>query len=661
MKNTFFRLLGVFLLLLTTAADLAAQTIPAGLSYAAYTWDAKRKRLPLTEAEAQLPALLLLDFNAHEYFYDEKGKQLRLFSTDHRIVRVNSTDAIEHFNRIYVPVQDGALLSLKARTISPRGEVVEVNQDNIKELKDDDGQRGFKIFAVEGVEKGSEIEYVYLRERSPNYFGREALQAELPARQVRFELISPEQLTFETRVYHGPAAGRDTVVSGKRLVRVTLTDVPQAKDEAFASPQAERTRIEYKLAYNTQRGRERLFTWAGASQYIHSMLYTYSKDEQKAVDKLVRQMSVPAGADVAAQVQFVENYLKTSFNPVESGAGDLGTIISSRNVTDNGFSRLFAAVFHKLGIEHEVIITSDRTEAPLDETFDTWGSLDNYIFYFPATKQMLAPARPDYRYGMVPAEWTATPGLYIRTVKLGNTESAVGKVRDIPTLLADQSPSDLDISVKFAPALDKSLVSIRYTLGGYHAQQIQPFYELIPEQKRTEVVQELIKGCVPDATFKTLKVTNGERGLNPLTKPFIVDADVESAALLNRAGPKYLFKIGELLGSQAELYQTEARQFDVENDFNRRYNRVITFELPAGYQARNLKDLSFDVKAGPDAAAPLYAFHSTYAVQGQTVTVTIKEHYDQVRWPKKDFEAFRDVVNAAANFNKVVLVLEKKS
>jgi hypothetical protein len=657
MKIAFCRAAGTFLLVLSLAAGLRAQSLPAQLTYASYTWDAKRKLLPLTAAEAQLPALLLLDVTAHEYYFDEQAKKLRLFSTDHRIVRVNSTDAIEHYNRIYVPVTDGALLSLKARTISPRGEVVEVNQSNIKELKDDDGQRGFKIF---GVEKGGEIEYLYSRERSPSYFGRDFLQSELPARLVKFELISPEQLTFDARVYHGPAAGRDTVIAGKRLVRLTLKDVPPAREEAFANSQAERTRIEYKLAYNSSRGQERLFTWAAASQYLHGMLYSYSKDEQKAVDKLVKQLAVPAGAAPAEQVQLVENYLKTNFNLVDNGDEDLAKIISSRNATEATFARLFAAVFRKLGLEHELIVTSDRSQAPFDESFDTWNYLDNYIFYFPATGQMLAPGRPDYRYGMVPAEWTANAGLYIRTVKLGTTESAVGKVRDIPTLRADQSPSDLDISVKFAPALDKSMVNIRYTLGGYHAQVIQPFYQLIPEEKRTEVAQDLIKGCVPDATFTKLTVLNGERGLSPLAKPFIVEAAVESAALLNRAGPKYLFKIGELLGAQSELYQTETRQFDVENDYNRRYNRVITFELPAGYQVRNLKDLTYDVQAGP-AATPVYAFQSAYAVQGQTVTVTIKEHYDQVRWPKQDFEAFRAVVNAAANFNKVVLVLEKKS
>ncbi|QNE40640.1 hypothetical protein F1C16_14230 [Hymenobacter sp. NBH84] len=168
-----------------------------------------------------------------------------------------------------------------------------------------------------------------------------------------------------------------------------------------------------------------------------------------------------------------------------------------------------------------------------------------------------------------------------------------------------------------------------------------------------------MKSNVPNASFTSVKVTNGEAGLSALTKPFVVDAQVESADLLDRAGPKYLFKIGTLLGPQSELYQAEARQYDVENDFNRRYNRVITVELPAGYAVRNLQDLNVDVKTGP-TAAPSYLFRSQYEQKGQTVTINIMEYYREIRWPKKDFEAFRDVVNAAANFNKVVLVLEKK-
>ncbi|MCR5888640.1 DUF3857 domain-containing protein [Hymenobacter sp. J193] len=661
-SSVWARLWAVLSISLLTGPLLLAQSIPANLRHGAYTWQAKRARLPISAADAQLPAVVVRDFTAHEYLFDEKGENLQIYSTEHRIVRVNSADAIERFNKIYIPVQDGGqLLSIKARTISPRGEMVEVNQSNIKELQDDDGDRRYKIFAVEGVEKGSEIEYVYTRSRPMRLYGRDYLQSETPARDVTFELITPEALRFDVRIYHGPRAERDTVVQGKRVTRLHLDKVAPVREEAFANVQAEQMRVEYKLAYNQARGNARLFTWTDASQYLYENIYSLSKDDNKAVDKLLKQVSVPAGAAPEAKIQAVEQYVKGNFNLDPSADGGVAQSISTRNASESVFTKLFAALFTRLGVEHELGFTTGRDQAVFDETFDTWNYLDNAIFYFPGPKQWLAPARPDYRYGMIPAEWTANQGLFIRTVKLGSTTSAVGKVRAIPTLTAAQSSNDLDVKVQFAPTLDKTTVDIRQVFGGYNAQAIQPYYSFIPEDKRTEAMQELVKANVKDATFKSLKVINGERGLSPLSKPFIVDATVESGALLDRAGPRYLFRIGELIGPQSELYQTEERQFDVENDFNRSYHRVITFELPAGYQVRNLQDLKADVQAGTDAKAPVYYFRSGYQQQGQQVTVTIDEVYDQIRWPKKDFEAYRNVINAAANFNKVVLVLEKKS
>ncbi|MCC2548386.1 DUF3857 domain-containing protein [Hymenobacter sp. BT175] len=659
--NLIFRPGLLLTLLLGTSAAGLAQRMPAALRYADYTWEARRKQLPISDADAKLPAVVLKDMSVQEYLFDPNQKEMRLFSTDHRIVRVNSADGIERYNRIYVPVPgDTRIISVKARTISPKGEVVEVTESNMKELKDNDGGRGFKIFAVEGVEKGSEIEYLYTRDRDPSYFGREYLQTDVPARNVLFELITPENLTFDTRVYHGPAASRDTVVAGKRIIRAALAQVPAAREEGFSNEKAERMRIEYKLAYSAARGRTRLFTWSDASQYLYGAIYDLSKDETKALDKLVKQIKLPAAGDVATQVPAVEDYVKSNFNLDENGSPDLAKVISSHNASELGFTRLTAALLRKLNIDHELVVTSDRSEVPFDKDFDSWDYLENYAFYFPATKQLMAPSRPDYRYGMVPPGWTANQGLFIKRVQLGSTSSAVGTVREIPTLNAAQSPHDLDIKVRFSPALDKTLVDVRQVLGGYQAQVIQPYYSFIPEDKRTEAMQSLVKSSVPDATFKSLTVTNGERGLSPLAKPFIIDASVESSALLDKAGPKYLFKVGTLLGPQSELYQTEERQNDVENDFNRRYNRSISIELPAGYSVRNLQDLNYDVKAGGEAAAPLFLFRSSYEQKGQTLTINIQEHYDQIRWPKKDFEVFRNVVNAAANFNKVVLVLEKK-
>jgi hypothetical protein len=55
-----------------------------------------------------------------------------------------------------------------------------------------------------------------------------------------------------------------------------------------------------------------------------------------------------------------------------------------------------------------------------------------------------------------------------------------------------------------------------------------------------------------------------------------------------------------------------------------------------------------------------FSFVSNYTLEGQTLTVTINEYYKQLYAPLERYEDYRKVVNAAADFNKVTLVLEKK-
>jgi len=654
-------LLSLFLLLTVLAAP--AQILPSDLVHTGYSWDVKRhERLPISAEEAQMPAIILRDFTSIEYYYDKTRKDLRLFTTEHRIVRVNSSDGIEQYNKIVVPVlASGAPVDIRARTISPRGEVHEVKPADMKELKDDEGGRGFRVFAVDGVEKGSEVEYYYTRERPFNHFGFEVLQSETAARDVTFELISPQALTFEARVYHGPAVTVDTTLADHRVLRLTQKVMPAVREEAFANVQAQRMRVHYKLAYVASKGQVRQFTWADASQLVYRNMTTLTKDDAKAVAKVLAAAKLPTAGPLPERIAQAENYVKLNFNLDKNASSALPQVVATHNAPDGGFVHLLAAIYRTLGIDFELVVTSSRETNPFDSTFDTWDYLDNFALYFPGTGQFLAPSRPDYRYGMLPAEWTANSGLFIKGVTLGSIESAVGKVKEIPALDAEKSPQNLDITVAFAPDLNNSTVQLRQTLGGYPALQIQPFWAMIPEAKQTEIMQQLQKSVVPDATnFQKLTVRNVERGVSPLEKPFIVESQLESASLLDKAGPRYLFKIGTLLGPQTELYQKEERQFDVENDNNRRYLRTIRFEVPAGYTVRNLNDLNVDVKAGADAKKPDYDFHSSYVQQGQTITVTVDENYRQIRWPKADFEAFRAVVNASANWNKVVLVLDKK-
>ncbi len=55
----------------------------------------------------------------------------------------------------------------------------------------------------------------------------------------------------------------------------------------------------------------------------------------------------------------------------------------------------------------------------------------------------------------------------------------------------------------------------------------------------------------------------------------------------------------------------------------------------------------------------VYYFESTYSLKKNILKIQVDEGYENIYHPKEDFEAFRKVINAAADWNKIVLVLSK--
>jgi hypothetical protein len=89
------------------------------------------------------------------------------------------------------------------------------------------------------------------------------------------------------------------------------------------------------------------------------------------------------------------------------------------------------------------------------------------------------------------------------------------------------------------------------------------------------------------------------------------------------------------------------------------YDRVIKIHLPEGYGVKNADDLIFDIAYRDEADVP-FSFKSDYSEENNVLTVHVEEYYKEIYAPVSRYEDFRKVVNAAADFNKITLVLEKK-
>ena len=130
--------------------------------------------------------------------------------------------------------------------------------------------------------------------------------------------------------------------------------------------------------------------------------------------------------------------------------------------------------------------------------------------------------------------------------------------------------------------------------------------------------------------------------------------------LLEKAGNKLLFKLGELIGNQVQMYQEKPRQLPAEMPFAHVEERKISFEIPQGYTIKNPEDINIDVQYKKDNVVTM-GFVSSYKVVNNVLEVYVLETYHELKYPLKEFETFKKVINSSADFNKIVLVLEKKT
>jgi hypothetical protein len=624
-----------------------------------YEWEKDRKRFVLSAKEKENAEYILKNHSHYQYTLEDD--QFVVYSTFHRIIFVNSNEAIQKHNRLYIPMYNTIeLVDVKARAINKEGKAVYFDKNNLKEMKDENGDKSYRIFAVEGVELGSEVEYFYTRKMYGSLFDRVYTQTDVAIKNSSFYLSSPSHLKFDFKSYHG--FPQITKEEGEELnvYRASMQDVTSIKEEPFAYVDANRKRIEFKLAYNTARSAARLYTWDEAAKNFYSRLTALSKDDEKALDKFYKALGDNTAEKIDVRIFNIEKKIKTMIKiDRENGGENLDQIsaISKYKVASNeGITRLFLAIFSKAGINTHVVVTCNRENSKFDPDFDSWGYLDEYLLYFPDTKGFIAPYTFETRYPFVPYHFTANQGLFIEPFSMAGVKSGLASVNKIPAIEYSRNYDNLDIEVRFSEDLSSNAIRQRREFAGYNATFFTPFYPLFSKDDQKNMVEELTKASAPDADIKKWIAEPRQNGID---ENFVVDVDFNSSHFLEKAGPRLIFKAGELIGAQTEMYRDDKRNLDVENDFNRLYDRVIKIELPAGYSIRNPDDLKFNVTFKEKDQTP-FAFISNYELKGNVLEIKINEYYQDIFVPVARYEEFRKVINAAADFNKVKLVLEKK-
>lgn len=656
MKNTFLKTI-LFFVFISMSTTLSAQDY----TFKNYDWESKTGAVDIpekykNETEIILDRHIKVEINAD-------GKDVAQFYLYHEKIYINSDDAIERNNRIYIPFNmNESVIETKARVILKNGKVIKLDKKDIKEEVDE--ERGLKLnyFALTGIEKGAIIEQLFVIKEIPELDGKTIkMQEEYPILNSSFELVYPNFVNFKTKCYNSLA---EPVIDEKKFDKKTLLTITEKEipalhdDEKYANWNAHLKMFRYKLYENYNNGAKNIYNYKKFATNIYERFNgELDKKSQKAVDDFCK--TIPTSNDPQEMIWNIENKIKKTipYNRYFDTKETLAEVIKSKQANQSDILSLYIAVFRTLNIESNTVFTSNRYKSIFDGEFESYETLSDILFYFPAIDKYLCPTEIEYRIPLIPNYLANQDGLFIKPKEFGGVKMGIGEIKFIQIPGTDITHDVMEITVDFTQDLQNPIIKSKMSYGGYSGINFQPIKDFADADQYKEVLKSVAENYTSQKEYKSLTTEND--GLDYVgKKPFIMNLEYEGKDLVQKAGDSYLFSVGKIIGAQMEFYQETKRVLPVEIDYPHSYFRTIKILLPEGVTVKNLEkfNLNFKMDVGGKTEA---VFVSSYKSGKNEITVENTEYYKIMNYPLEQFEEYKAVINAAADFNKIVIILNK--
>ena len=620
--------------------------------YQTYDWADKPAKTILTPNEKKESSVGIMESVITEFI--EGPEYLQQFETHHTLVHVNNEDGIQRHNRVYISmygVMD--IVSIKARTVTKSGKITLLNKDNIKEVQNVEEYGDFKIFAIEGVEMDSDIEVLYTLEKDYFPFGNENLQNDYPIREASFTLIYGNSLG-RVKAYRTDMKVEDLQVNGKQASRLVLKNLPAMIEEEYSTPRANLIAVAYQCFHSKNKVTDAMM-WQNVAMNFSSDFFPRTPARQviSDIEEIFPKGNSMSDYEKAARI---DDFIKTNFTIVDNNnpqLKDMAYVMKNRSTNESGIIQVYGHYLRALGITYQVVITANRYLLKFDPEFFNPRSIQNFLIYLPSLKQYLAPDRIEYRIGEAPFNILGNKGVFINP-------DFTFTFDEISQIDPNYSRIVRYTDVTFDDDMENAIISQDHDYYGHWAVNNRAVYQLSTEAGRKEFEDYLTASGIEDKVSKSLRLENAEMFQVKPDVPFKVHSEITSGSLLEEAGDSYIFQAGLVIGTQSELYQEKERINPIEMQYPNKYNYTISVTIPEGYSAQGLESLKIN-KRLEDAKGLKCKFESDYKVDGNKIIISIEEVYNQNEYDIADYEKFREVINAASDFNKASILFKPKN
>lgn len=623
-------------------------------------WQSPAQVHPIPADHGEDHALIILDNRRIEYRVDSKN-DTHEYASFHKIIHIKDEKGIESFKKTALDFRDfESLVNFQARIINPGGKEIPIKL-NLRDSQNHHADSG--IFVLEGLEKGSEIEFLYTYKRKVDYFGREIVQTQYPVLNFTFEIISPPSRIFIQKPYNFQIQSSDSLIQNKRFLRTHISDIPAFLPELFSSNSLNAYRIEYKWAsrINESGQSEKIFTWNDLARKLYTS-FTPAPNNVKLL-KLIEERGWNKLSNDSIKIISIENFIKSKiqFDPNlnDSIQNTLDPILDKGISGKDGILRLMGAIFQNLGLDFQFVLVGDRHHFVIDPDFSNWINGQNYLIFFPSTNKYLAPTEWGLRYPWFPASWGDSQALFCNDSKKGGLATLFAEIGAVELEGAHKCYSNVDVKLEFNRTLDSVNVDNKFLFGGYPANDYRNLINNSSKQGKDKLIKSLTHRIRSTENVPFFEIINGSYEDENSNLPFIVHTKTKSRDIIKNSGGRISIKMGMLLNLPKEVPTETNRKWVVVQDYGRIIQNKIQIKIPKGYTLKNGIELMKGQNLKENDEITL-GFSSGYEQKGDILYIHSEEDFTKPSYAADHYPIFQAIMNTSRDFKNIVLVLERK-
>jgi len=351
----------------------------------------------------------------------------------------------------------------------------------------------------------------------------------------------------------------------------------------------------------------------------------------------------------------IDEYIKNNFvisDEDDPKLNDIEYILNNKISNDFSIIQVYSSLFKEADIEYEVAISCNRYFLKFDpELFDP-NQLREFLIFLPNQEKYISPNRVEYRVSEAPEDLLGNYGIFI-------DKDLDYYFSEITLFDQDFSQIKKNIEVNISRNLNKTKINESRLFSGYWAITNRNYIYLSENEKTDFLVDFFTVNGLDNKKVSNYNIKNFDISHNTYNTPLEITSTISTSDLIEeKEGLTYL-KIGKVIGLQSNLFDEKERINPIEINFPNSYDYNIKVNIPRGYKIVDFSELNKSKEYISVDGNSTAKFLSKATVSGNVLNINIKEYYKELRYSKKRYQEFREVINAAAKFYESSVRIEK--